>query len=416
MHGTLQQMPCIRPTRRLAIVLIALLVATGCSYFNHAEGFCTANGRVDEIVTINDSVYFGGAFDELIDPDGTVHSRHGVGACDLTSGYVTAFDAGLDTGAFVNAIAPSVTGGTVFLGGSFTRSNPVRTNVLAVRTTNNAVRNWNPSPTVSQVNDIIRVGSGSNQQIYLGGWFGLRLYQGTDQVGAGNQVPTFSTAVTGSVHAMALSTDGATLYLGGGNITAINGANRQGAAAVAAGTGATLPFSPALADPFDNSVKIFDIVEHGGHVYYCGDWWQTEGIGIADKTGVPEDEQDQRNVNRFDPGTGAADRNWWPFTNGGIQACAVDEAANVLVVGGHFEYVNGERRDDLATLSLDANPVTLGAPALEQWDPTTSTTQGAYAAAILPDGSLLIGGDGQLAALADTTPVNGIARFEPTTP
>ncbi len=409
-------MPGGRTRRQLAILLIALLIASGCSYFNHAEEFCTANGRVDEIVTINGSVYLAGSFDELIDPDGSVHTRHGVGACNLDTGQVTAFDAGLDAGAFVNAIAPSATGDTVFLGGNFTRSSPSRSNVLAVRTTNNLIRAWSPSPTVTQVNDIIRVGSGADQQVFLGGWFGLRLYQGTDQVGAGSQVTSFSTSVSGSVHAMALTANGTTLYLGGGNITSINGASRQGAGAVDASTGATLSFAPDLADPFDNSVKIFDIIVHGGQVYYCGDWWQTEGIGIADKTGVPEHQQDQRNVNRFDPITGVADRSWWPFTNGGIQACALDAAANVLVVGGHFEYVNGERRDDLATLSLDASAVVLGAPALELWDPDTSTTNGAYAAAVLPDGSLLIGGKDQLATREDATPVNGIARFDHTAP
>ncbi len=65
-------MPGGRTRRQLAILLIALLIASGCSYFNHAEEFCTANGRVDEIVTINDSVYLAGSFDELIDPRSAV--------------------------------------------------------------------------------------------------------------------------------------------------------------------------------------------------------------------------------------------------------------------------------------------------------------------------------------------------------
>ena len=87
-------------------------------------------------------------------------------------------------------------------------------------------------------------------------------------------------------------------------------------------------------------------------IYLCGDWWETDGIG---------GQQNQRNVNRFAPATGAVDPDFWIATDGGVQACALDPDLGVLFVGGHFDCV---RAWTDSTTPADPNPAQCGSDAL----------------------------------------------------
>ncbi len=204
-----------------------------------------------------------------------------------------------------------------------------------------------------------------------------------------------------TVYSIALSPDGQTLYLGG-QFDTVNTARRTSAAAIDSATGTVAtPFAPALADanPSDPEVQVHDIQVDRDWVYLCGDWWSTDGLG---------DQQNQRNVNRFAPASGAVDADFWIATDGGVQACVLDADLGVLFVGGHFDCV---RAWTDSTTPVDPNPAQCGSDALFvgtrqrdlfaltvadgallPWNPDTSGAAGTWAMT-RGDGRLLIGGE-----------------------
>ena len=403
----------IHPPR--AVLLASVCFAFGslsCAYSDSAVAFCQANGRVDEILSVGDRIFVAGEFSALIDPDGTSHVRHGLGACDLPDGRVAPWDPQINPGADVQALAVSSDQSTVFAGGLFTRSGPNRTNAAAFDVADGAaVQSWKPSPGVSKVTDMIVAQTQQGQRVYMGGWFGVRLYHGTEGSLVGQQIGAFAPSVTGGVWALAMSPEHDVLYIGGGNLTAINGTPRQGAAAVDALTGQTHPFAPALTDPGDNNIQIFDMVVDGQQIYICGDWWQTEGIGKRADPQPWHPPPTQRNLNRFDRNTGLVDRTWWPFTDGGVQACALHKDAGNFVIGGHFKYVNGKLQKDVAALATTTPAVDFSTPETRDWAPDSTSSHGAYAVSIDHEGAVIVGGDDRLATTVNGIPVRFLARF-----
>lgn len=180
------------------------------------------------------------------------------------------------------------------------------------------------------------------------------------------------------VFALAIDHTHSSLYLGG-KFRWVNGRARSSAASVDLETGTTtLSFAPRLRDPNpeDPVVQVIDIMLDDELVYLCGDWWQTEGEGTR---------QRQRDVSRFNAVSGAADQRWTPTTDGGIQACALDKARGVVVVGGHFDTINGKERRKLAAVSATDG----AALSFTQAD----SVSGVWAIELLPEGRIALGGE-----------------------
>lgn len=189
------------------------------------------------------------------------------------------------------------------------------------------------------------------------------------------------------VFALAIDHEDGALYLGG-KFRWVNGRARSSAAAVDLENGATtLSFAPRLRDPNpeDPVVQVIDILLDEELVYLCGDWWQTEGEGTKKR---------QRDVSRFNAVSGAADQRWTPTTDGGVQACALDAARDMIVFGGHFDTINGTRRRKLAAVST----VDGSAAPFRQ----TDSVSGVWAVDLLPGGGIAIGGE--------FTEVGGVAQ------
>lgn len=343
---------------------------------------CQTNGRVWDIAYYNSTWYLAGDFTQ-VRPSGVPLSgtgslaRTGLAACNLSGTPLTWNPVVTHTtpaNFTIQTLAVLTSTNTIYFGGRFTHVNGLaRQNAAAVGAFSGNARDFAPGLGVNtKVNDIVLSSDGATA--YLGGWFGAQAWSTS---GAGAKLNAFAPVIrksnnssTGIVTALALTPDQQTLYLGGSDFYFVNGQPRLGAAAIDAATGAsTLAFAPVISDTKEGDLypQIYDVRLSSSHVYLCGDWWTTEGIGEQDPNGR------QRNLGRFDPTSGAADLNWLPWTDGGVQGCDLDLRNNVLIIGGHFDKTNGFTQtvtDTLPTNDLAAIDLTTGS--VLPWQPGTS--------------------------------------------
>lgn len=364
---------------------------------------CQVNGQVRDVVFTAGYWFLAGEFD-LVRHHGTAPgdasevTRRGLAQCDA-AGEVTTWDAGLaHTDAAltdVRQVALSADQSVLYVAGKFHTSGASgRRHAAAFDLTGSGLatatlNGWNPHLS-SRANTVLPSPDGA--RVYVGGGFqqintgpaiAQALLAATDPVD-GTLIATFAPTIDTSdpnvyevVLDLAFSADGTELFVGG-VFFSVNSVARSSAASVDVATGQTTSgFAPDLEDtnPNDPLVQIYEIQVLGSQVYLCGDWWVTEGIG---------DSVDQRNVGRFDPGTGVADRSFWVATDGGIQACDLDPVAGLLYVGGHFDVVDGSTIRDLFALRLDGG-------GLAPWYPGTTGIPGVWAVRVAT-GQLVVGG------------------------
>jgi hypothetical protein len=382
-----------------------------------------ADDRVEDVLVVGNAIYLAGRFLNLRPPgtdpgDPSEEPRRWFGACDLVTGAVLPWNPEVDCLAPSNcttargqtlALAPG--GDAIYLGGRFTHvGDAERRHAARVTLATAEAQAWNPAPT----DRVQRVVVAPDQaRVYVAGSFAAiggcspspchaRL-AATDPV-TGALVVSFHPAIASdegfaTVHTLDFSPDGQTIFFGG-QFDSVNGEGRNSAAAVDAATGqTTTAFAPEIADanPVDLHVQIYDLLVHDGHVYLCGDWWATEGIGVK---------EDQRNINRFDVSDGAVDFGFWVSTDGGVQACAIDPNAGLLFVGGHFdcvrEWIDSETPVDpapapcggdglLGTQQRDLFALTLDDGALVAWNPDPSGVNGTWALTVA-GGRVIAGG------------------------
>ena len=80
--------------------------------------WATANGRVLAIVRVNNVVYVGGKFTQMIDRNGTVLTRSHLAAVSAADGHVLPWNPGANN--TVRSLAVSTDGKTIYIGGDFT--------------------------------------------------------------------------------------------------------------------------------------------------------------------------------------------------------------------------------------------------------------------------------------------------------
>ena len=246
--------------------------------------------------------------------------RNRLAAIDTETGNATSWNP--DAGGQVLALGMS--GGSVFAGGFFNSfAAAPRSNIAAIDTSTGAATSWNPG------------------------------------------------APGGTVLALAISTDGTTLYVGGdfdtgGGPISIWGTGREYLAALDTITDNATAWNPAA------GAIVHSLLLNGTTLYAGGDFSGVNSVGGADR--------DRIAALRTDLNTNNATA-WNPDSDGIVRAMALD--GTTLYVGGDFSGVNsigGADRDRIAALRTDLN--TNNATA---WNPGASSTVWAMAL----DGTIL---------------------------
>lgn len=201
-------------------------------------------GDVREIIVDGQTIFVAGSMSGI-----GAEFRIGVGAIDRSSGAPLPFDAQIDPGSFVNAIA--LTGDTLYVGGSFDLvGTESRVGVAAVNKTTGAPYDWDPDPDAgteelyvldhpSFPGGVVFVGGNFN---FIGGVFrpGLAaVSRTTGEVFPWNAF--LQASFSRAVHTIAIS--GSTMFIGG-TFSGSHNDLSSNLAAVDVATGDDLPWLP----------------------------------------------------------------------------------------------------------------------------------------------------------------------------
>ena len=199
---------------------------------------CQTNGRVNAVAYLGGTIYLGGSFTRST---GTTRNR--LAACDAATGNLLAWNPNANN--VVRALKVSPAGTRVYVGGDFSAvGGAARSRVAALSPSSGAAFGWSP-----YVNDQVKAitTSNSGSTVYVGGDFDSAEGAGRRHLAAfnatsGNLSSPSSPAVSNgtgkfaTVLSMDVSADGNTLYFCG-DFALVNGSSRRNAAAVSTGIG-----------------------------------------------------------------------------------------------------------------------------------------------------------------------------------
>jgi hypothetical protein len=347
------------------------------------------DGEVRTIAQVGNRVVMGGTFTKV----GPV-TRGAVGVVDTTA---KTFQPGLpDVVGAVSAVASDGAGGW-YLGGTFTLTvgPQVWTNLARVGSTGTVDTSFAPQVPNGPVLALAPRAAGG---VYVGGSFttlGSAAAAGLAALDAsGTQV--WNGAVTGAagaagvVQTLALSSDGARLFLGGDFNKVANVARQRLAAVSTADAALDTTFVPGTVN-----LPVNDMVVQGSALLLAGDFTKVNAIT-------------HNRLARVDTTTGALDASFTPSINNSVRDIELDAANNTLYVAGRFSNVGGSARAKLAGINL-----TTGAPTALS---LTNITGDLAAVTLDGAGGLYVGGSMQFtpekdnpAALAQVAIATSIA-------
>ena len=380
--------------------LAAVDATTGSVVTTFTSG---ADAPIDSLVLspAADILYAAGEFTTLA---GTARSH--LGALNATAGTLTTWNPGAD--GVVETLAMASTGSTIYAGGTFaTAGGTARSNLVALSTTGGTATSWNPSvtgcfwaapsdpPCVTAVHALALSGDGAT--LYAGGLFtsaggasrsnaaalststGVAsawnpnanaavqsIVPGSNAIFLGGLVTSVNgvtrnrvaalDATTGTlitsfvvdaddwVEAIALSSDGSRLFLGGTFLN-VNGVGRIHVASVDATTGAL----DTAWNPGARGGEVMALAVTGSRVFIGGKFTSLGSaadlkVGVADAT------------------TGAVDPNWHPNPDDWVAALAVAPGGSTIYVGGNFSTIGGKAQRKLAAVTNTTGVVTTWAP------------------------------------------------------
>lgn len=319
------------------------------------------DSTVDAIAVSGSTVYAAGSFANV----GST-ARAGLAAISASSGSVTTWNpAPSSPAATVNALAVSPDGSTVYAGGSFTSmggQSATNLNLVAISaSTGSASSTWLPKPQ-NAVNTLALSSDGAT--LYVGGTFTLigSTAQTRNYLAAvstsdpGNPTswdPSIVTATNNDVTALALSSDGGTIYVGGA-FTQIGGQSRQNLAAVTTSSSATATSWQEDTDAAPNALAATSsAVGVGGAISSVG-LQSRSRLAAVSTSGTLLD---------FNPGPSST-----------VYALAVSPDSSTVYVGGAFTSIGGQSQKYLAA-------VTIGTGVVTSWAPTVTAQVKALAAA-----------------------------------
>ena len=348
------------------------------------------NGRVLAILYFDGNVYIGGKFTSVRpagDPAGTGEvARNHIAAFDATTGaLLTTWNPGASGN--VTSFAGGMVSGvpTLFVGGAFSMlGTGTHSRIGAVNATTGAVLSAFKAKLDKQVNSLAVSADGST--VYAGGAFtladgvahsGLAAFTssaGSIVSGWSPQAGPPSSTGTPLVTTVRVSTDGATVYVGGG-FTTINGVSESHVDALSAANGSQVSgFTHHL--PY----SVVDMAVDSAGLYIAG-----AGNG--------------GNFAALNLGTGAII--WQGGTNGNVQAITVMNSE--VYVGGHYTNYcgpqGGQHTCTSPTQRLKLLAVDEGTGALTPWNPHANSYLGIFA---------LAGNGTTLGAGGDFTTIGGV--------
>jgi hypothetical protein len=292
----------------------------------------------------------------------------------------------------INSMLLSPDGGTLYVGGSFTRFDTVQHLGLAKLSTSGsgaADANWTPSVD-SLVTSLAFAPGGS--AIDIGGWFthvGItaraRLAR-IDAAGTGALDPAWNPSADGLVEALKRNSDGY-LYVGG-RFDAIGGVARSRIARLDA-AGAV---DPAWAPEADGDVLALALSADGEALHLAGSFSNVGGLARA-------------RIARVSTAAGAAvDAGWDPGINADVLTLKLSRDGTTLFAGGRFSAVGEASRMSITALPLPGSYATTSA--IVQVDPAAAVVGQPVTVAVTvasddgtPGGEALIG-DGTTTCMA----------------
>ena len=279
-----------------------------------------ATGFVNSLSLSGGLLYLGGTFTAI----GGV-ARANLAAVDAADGAVAAWNPGANGP--VSALVAD--GATVHVGGTFTSAGgAARTNLACIDAVNGSATAWIMNATGGAVEALLVDGT----TLYLAGAFTAVGGQARNRAASTDLVTgalnAWNPNCNGAVRALGIS--GGRVYLGGA-FSAVSGAPRSRLAAVDAATGVLAPWDPGCGG------EVWALALSGGRLY-AGGSFESAGGCARDR------------VAAFDPGSGVL-LSWESPANGAVRALEAG-TAGALAVGGEFTGIGMERRRNLA--SFDA--------------------------------------------------------------
>ena len=376
---------------RRVVVVAAVLLATGLVLAGRGAGASVPSaprraagfdGRVRVAVAVGGTIYLGGSFTRATDVDGRVVTRNRLAAVDAATGGLLPWNPNADRTVY----AMATSGSAVYVGGDFTRVGGVARGRLA------AVAAAGPGSALAwnhRADGQVRALAASSSRLYAGGHFGAvdgaaRSRLAAFSLASGALDGAWRPTADRPVLALRVGLSGTRVYVGG-SFTRLGGdPARAYAGAVDAASGAVdTRFAARVGFP------IRALASTATSVYGAGD-----GLGgqLAGWT------------------TAGAVRFPTLQIDGGGQAIAVIGAE--VYLGGHFDNVcpsgvrqdaagrsvcagAGQQRRKLLSVSVDTGRVSA-------WNPGANSALGVFAMAPTAGGGLAAGGD--------FTQVNGAAH------
>ncbi|XHS78563.1 hypothetical protein ACFJGW_00915 [Burkholderiaceae bacterium UC74_6] len=327
--------------------LAALDTQTGALLpWNPNPGYGAGVPMIEKIVASGGTVYVGGQFTTI---GGA--TRSAVAALDATSGQAQGWDAGLNAGADVAAIA--LDGSTVYIGGSFTTAGgQPHAGVAALDAGTAVALPWNAGLTLPYTPATVTALAVSASRIYIGGQFVL---PGSSAIVRTAAIDKASAAPVAWLNVQAqnasitqLDVVGAQVQVGG-SFALLSGASRNHIAAFDLTTGQVNNWNPnsVNTDGNANTGVVSQLLVVGSTVYVSGN---ITHIGSADRQGLAA----------LDAATGVA-LPWNPQVNGAVTTLTA--SSTTLYVGGQtLRSVDGQSRAGLAAFDLGSGQLTGWAP------------------------------------------------------
>jgi hypothetical protein len=315
-----------------------------------------ANGRVQVVLRVGQTVYLGGSFTALLDHSGHTVARSHIAAVDASGNLIAGWNPGADGTVFTMEASPD--GKTLYVGGAFRHMDGQKRHRIAAfsaSSTGGALTSFNADVRGGAV----RALAASSTSVYLGGNF--KTVDGQARAGLaalasgnGDLSTWYPGAVTGGkVRALSLPTSSSSRLVVGGSFTTIGGSGVSKIGAVSTSNGAIETWN------FHPSGNVITMTEWSGYTY----------AGTQNNLAI-----------RYDPATGG--RTWSRHGNGNVQALAVLNGD--LYIGGHFQEFNGNPEPHLAAVDASSG-------AYVNWGASANSILGVYA--LEGNGNLYMGGD-----------------------
>ena len=372
--------------RVLALVLItASVLIAGISSASAAlpvtpDTTWGTNGKVDAVLRVGNTIYLGGTFSSLQDPNSTATvAVTNLAGIDATTGLPTSFAPAVNGEVF--GLAQSPDGSRLYAVGNFTTVGGATVKRIAVfDTTTGALMAWKP---FAWPNNVVRAIAVTSDHVYIGGAFTTLGTTPAAHIAAlspvtGAASPGFTASADDLVRDFAVTSS--RLYIAG-NFTNVNGTPQGKLTAISPTTGATIagvyhPTYPVLdlaagtnlyaaggggggkalavnlatgakvwEKKTDGNVQAVDVLN--GTPYFGGHFMKYDGTVVAQLV-------------RADPATGTLDKTWLPqVTAGFLGVFAIDGySPNKLYVGGDFTRVEDVKQTNFAQFTDAAAPTT----------------------------------------------------------